>query len=61
MKEIDVRLEVLDRLAKLKDELEDMTAIVKQDLFDKEKDDSAIQLINLRIKELEQQMVRIIS
>jgi len=56
-----LRLEVLDRLSTLKEELDDMSAMIKGDIFDEDKKDEEIELINSKIKELEQQIVKIIS
>jgi len=56
-----LRLEVIDRLATLKEELEEMGEIIKEDIFDEDKKDEDIISINDKIKELEQQIVRIIS
>lgn len=56
-----LRLEVIDRLATLKEELEDMSTMIKGDIFDEDKKDEEIASINDRIKELEQQIVKIIS
>ena len=56
-----IRLEVLDRLATLKEEIEEMTQIIKEDVVDEDKDDEEIFTVNERIKELERQIVRIIS
>ena len=56
-----LRLEVLDRLSTLKEELTDMYAIIKDDIGDEDKKDEEIVAINERIKELEQQIVKIIS
>ena len=56
-----IRLEVIDRLSTLKEELEDMAAMVKDDIFDEDKKDEEIAAINDKIKELEQQIVKIIS
>ena len=56
-----LRLEVLDRLATLKEEIEDMEEMIKNDMFDEDKKDEEIEEINRRIKELEQQIVKIIS
>lgn len=60
-KERYLRLEVLDRLATLKEELEEMTQIIKEDVIDEDKEDEEILTINERIKELERQIVKIIS
>ena len=56
-----LRLEVVDRLATLKEELEDMAAMIKEDIFDEDTQDEQIEQINAKIKELEQQIVRVIS
>ena len=56
-----LRLEVLDRLSTLKEELTDMYAMIKEDIGDEDKKDEEIATINDRIKELEQQIVKIIS
>lgn len=56
-----LRLEVIDRLETLKEEIEDMEEYVKEDIFDEDKKDEEIAEINRKIKELEQQIVKIIS
>ncbi len=56
-----IRLEVIDRLATLREELEEMSDIIKEDVFDVNKEDEEIIEINSKIKELEQQIVKIIS
>jgi len=56
-----LRLEVIDRLATLKEELEEMGDIIREDIFDEDKKDEDIIAINDKIKELEQQIVKIIS
>ena len=56
-----LRLEVIDRLATLKEELEEMADIIKEDVFDEDKQDEEILQINAKIKELEQQIVKVIS
>ena len=60
-KERYLRLEVIDRLATLKEEIEDMEEMIKDDIFDADKKDEEIEEINNRIKELEKQIVKIIS
>ena len=60
-KERYIRLEVLDRLATLKEELEDMSKMITEDIIDEDTDDEDIYTINERIKELERQIVKIIS
>ena len=56
-----LRLEVMERLATLKEELEDMAQMIKEDITDEDKKDEEIAEINSKIKELEQQIVRIIE
>ena len=56
-----LRLEVIDRLATLKEELDEMSDIIKEDIFDEDKKDEEIEAINSKIKELEQQIVKVIS
>ena len=56
-----LRLEVIDRLSTLKEELAEMSDIIKEDIFDEDKKDEEILAINDKIKELEQQIVRVIS
>lgn len=60
-KERYIRLEIIDRLATLKEELDDMAGIVKEDVFDETKKDEEIEELNNKIKELEKQIVKIIS
>ncbi len=56
-----LRLEVIDRLSTLKEELEDMSSMIKDDIFDEDKKDEEILAINEKIKELEHQIVKTIS
>lgn len=56
-----LKLEVIDRLATLKEEIEEMQEMIKDDMFNTDKNDEEIQEINERIKELERQIVKIIS
>ena len=56
-----LRLQVLDRMETLKEELEDMEAMVKEDLLDEETNDAEVEKLNQKIKELEQQIVKIVS
>ena len=56
-----VRLEVLGRMQTLKEELEDMESIVKEDILTEYANDEEIAKLNDRIKELEQQIVKIVE
>ena len=62
-KEVDkyLRLQVLERMETLKEELQDMESIVKEDLSSAEANDVDINKLNTKIKELEQQIVRIVE
>ena len=56
-----LRLEVIDRMNTLKSELEDMTEIVKEEYLDENASDLDIVRIKERLKELEEQIVRIVE
>lgn len=56
-----VRFEILNRLEMLKEELNDMSSIVRADLNSPTITDKDIFVINERIKELEEQIVKIIE
>ena len=56
-----IRLEVLDRILTLKEELEDMSDIVKEEMLHEDAKDEEIEELNKKIKELEQQIVKIIE
>lgn len=56
-----VRLEVLGRMQTLKEELEDMESIVKEDILTEYANDEEIAKLNDRIKELERQIVKIVQ
>jgi len=56
-----LKLQVLDRMETLKEELIDMEAIVKEDLFAEHSNDAELDRLNERIKELERQIVRIVE
>ena len=56
-----LRLQVLDRIQTLQEEIEDMKSIVKEDFLDKEDNEKDIEKINNRIKELEAKIVEIIE
>ena len=61
VKERYLRLDVLERMNTLKEELEDMSTIVKEEYLDKNIDDSEILKIKDRLKELENQIVKIVE
>jgi len=56
-----LRLELIDRLETLKEELNEMSELIKEDAFNEDKQDEDIIKINDKIKELEQKIVEIIS
>ena len=60
-KEQYLRLEILERMNTLKEEIEDMSNIVKEEYLDKYTDDAEIVRLKDRLKELEQQIVRIVE
>lgn len=53
--------DVLDRIKTLRNELEDMEDIVKEEYLGKEADDDSISRLKLRLKEIEEQIVRIVE
>ena len=61
VKERYLRLDVLERMNTLKEELEDMSSIVKEEYLDKNVNDEEIIKIKERLKELEQQIVKIVE
>ena len=56
-----IRLEVLDRIQTLKEELDDMGQIVKEEMLGEDVKDEEIIKINNKIKELEKQIVKILE
>lgn len=56
-----LRKEVLERLHLLKDEIEDMTEIVKQDLYDEATEDMQVIQMREKIGQLERQIAAIIE
>lgn len=56
-----LRLEVIERMQKLKDEINDMTQIVKEDIITEKAKDVEVALINEKMKELERQIAEIIG
>ena len=55
------KLEVIDRMETLKEELADMESIVKEDILANTVNDDEISKLNERIKELEKQIVEIVE
>lgn len=55
------RKDVLDKIKTLKDELDDMETIVKEEYLGKDADDDSISRLKLRLKEIEEQIVRIVE
>lgn len=56
-----LRLEVLDRMETLQEEIEDMKNIIKEDMLSKDRDDKDVNKVNEKIKELERKIVEIIE
>ncbi len=56
-----LRLEVLERMNTLKEEIEDMSNIVKEEYLEKDTSDEDVTRLKDRLKELEQQIVRIVE
>ena len=56
-----IRLEVLDRIQTLKEELEDMSSIVQEEMLHEDAKDEDISKLNEKIKELEKQIVKIVE
>lgn len=56
-----LRLQVLERMQTLQEEIEDMKNIVKEDILNKEENDKEIEKLNERVKELEKKIVEIIE
>ena len=57
----NLRTEIIGRLEKLKDEIKDMDAYVRQDIDDKNLRDEDIFRINEKIKDLEKQIINVIE
>ena len=56
-----LRLQVLDRMETLQEEIEDMKSIVKEDMLKKDKSDEELSKLNDKVKELERKIVEIIE
>ena len=53
--------EVLDKIKLLKNELNDMESIVREDYLSKKDNENEISLLKLRLKEIEDQIVKIVE
>ena len=58
---VDMKSEVLKRLEKLKEEIQDMDTFVKEDMNNKELKDEDVYRINEKIKDLEKQILNVIE
>ena len=56
-----LRLEIIERMNTLKEEIEEMTEIVKNEKLSENVNDAEILELNNKIKQLEQQIVKIIE
>lgn len=61
LKQRFLKLEVIERMKTLKEELEDMETIVKEDYLNDDADDSEIIRLKDKLKELENQIVKIVE
>ncbi len=59
--QMNVRRDVIDKIRLLKNELNDMETIVKEDYLAKKDNEEEISLLKLRLKEIEDQIVRIVE
>ena len=55
------RLQILDRMQTLREELEDMEDIVKEEMLIETAKDEEIEKLNEKMKELERQIVKIVE
>ena len=56
-----MRLQILDRIETLQEEIEDMKSIVKDEMLGKERTDKELEILNQKVKELEKKIVEIIE
>ena len=59
--EIVERRDVLDKIKTLKEELDDMETIVKEEYLVQNASDDAIHLLKLRLNQIEEQIVKIVE
>ena len=58
---IVARRDVMDKIRILRQELEDMETIIKEEYLTEESNDNSINLLKLRLNEIEEQIVRIVE
>ena len=59
--QMNIRRDVIDKIRLLKNELNDMETIVKEDYLAKKDNEEEISLLKLRLKEIEDQIVKIVE
>lgn len=59
--QMNLRRDVIDKISLLKNELNDMETIVKEDYLAKKDNEEEISLLKLRLKEIEDQIVKIVE
>lgn len=59
--QIVARRDILEKMKTLKEELEDMETIIKEEYFTKHPNDSSMNLLKLRLNEIEDQIVKIVE
>lgn len=59
--QMNIRSDVIDKIRLLKNELNDMETIVKEDYLAKKDNEEEISLLKLRLKEIEDQIVKIVE
>lgn len=59
--QMNLRRDVIDKIRLLKNELNDMETIVKEDYLSKKDNEEEISLLKLRLKEIEDQIVKIVE
>lgn len=55
------RRDILDKMKTLKEELEDMEVIVREEYLEQESSDTSISLLKLRLNEIEDQIIKIVE
>ena len=59
--QIVARRDIIEKMKTLKEELEDMETIIKEEYFTKHPSDSSMNLLKLRLNEIEDQIVKIVE